>query len=637
MEKVRSIWIYDIETISNFFCVVFKNVDSKEVRTFIICDWKNEQKELIEFVKRYVTKGVGFNNLKFDYPVLHNILLKRVNDAKKIYMLSQKVINNEYRIPYEEKTLFAQVDLFLIWHYNNKNRSCSLKKLQINLDYPNVQDMPIKHYEKIKNEEEGNLVVKYCINDVDSTDMFLGRSISKIQERQTIEKNTGIKCQNMSDSSIGENLVLKYYCEKYNLDKRKIRELRTEVDRVYLNDIVLPKIFYTTTLNQRFLNNVKSSSIYQDGDFHYTVMLDSMTIDIKKGGLHGAKRGNFRSDDEWIIVDSDVAGLYPRIFTYYNFAPLHLPGFNAIVEPIYEERIESKTLSKDKTLTVDMRAYHAMKQGMLKLALNSVYGKFNDMYSFLFDYSATLKTTINGQLLVVKWLESLVQIVPQLRILQANTDGSTFMVKREYLDLFYEVCDTFQDYSGFVLEHAIYQRMSIRDVNSYCALDINGKLKVKGEYCYEVGDDFHKKFDYRISRKAAVDFLMYDIPIKQTIHQCKNTFMFCGSERFRGKESKGYWMDNHLNKTFTQENIRFYASTSGHVLMKQYLSGKSEGKSEKVEAGQYLTEANLIENPNDLPKNIDYLFYERYARQLCNAVVLQKKDKSGGSLPINFG
>lgn len=631
--KVRTIWVYDIETISNFFCVVFKNIDNNAIKTFIISDWQNDIDSLISFVKTHVTKGVGFNSLRFDYPVIHNILLKKVTTAEAIYKLAQRVITGTYILPYTEKRLFKQVDLFLIWHYNNKNKSCSLKKLQINMDYPNVKDMPIKHWHKVKSKEEGDMVVSYCINDVNSTNMFLQKSVSKIKERQLIEKETGLKCQNMSDTSIGEQLVLKYYCETYKLDPKEVKERRTEVDSVKLSDIVLDKVFYTDPFNKTFLNGVLNSTIYAGGDFHYAVNIDNMVIDIKKGGMHGARRGNYKSDDVWIIVDSDIAGLYPRLFTYYNFRPAHLPGFNKVVEPIYDKRIDAKKLSKDKSLKPDMQAYYAMQQGMLKLALNSVYGKFNDIYSFLFDYSATLKTTINGQLLGVKWLESLVKIVPEIRILQANTDGSTFMIKREYLDLFYEVCDTFQDYSGFVLEHVVYQKMSIRDVNSYCALDINGKLKVKGEYVYEIGEDFHKKFNYRISRKAAVDFLMYDKPIRESIYSCKNLYWFCGSERFKNRESEGFWLDNNLNETPTQENVRFYASKGGLSLRKRYVNGKSKGSVEKVEVGQTLTEANYIET-NELPKNIDYLFYERYARQLCNAVVINKKDKSKGTLNL---
>lgn len=637
MDKVRNVWVYDIETIKNFFCVVWLNIDSKELVYHEISEFVNDHKELKRFVKKRVKKGIGYNNNHFDNPVLDDVVKRERVTPEYIYAKSQKVINNKYNNVYDP--VMKQIDLFRIWHYNNKNKSCSLKKLQINLDLPNVEDMPYPH-DKPVTREQASEIRSYCENDVLSTYAFYEKSVGKIRERQEIKKKTGIDCINFSDTSLGEALVLKYYCDEFKLDPKEVKQRRTIHESVDFNEIVLPHIHYTTPGAKRLLNNVRSTTLKVGNDFCYSSILKNIHVDMKLGGLHGAYKGNFFEDEEYCIIDSDVAGLYPRIYTYYNFRPAHLPGFNRVVEPIYEQRIEAKGLSKDKSLSQEERNYYKMLQGMLKLALNSIYGKFNDQFSFLYDYKTMLSVTINGQLLIIKWIESLIETIPSLMVLQANTDGCTFRLKRSDVELFYEMCEAFQTYSGFVLEHQNYKRISIRDVNTYCALDMNDKLKVKGEYVYEIGDEFHKKYDFRVSRKAAVDYLMFDKPIKETIHECKNFYHFMGSERFKKKESFGYWLDNNLRQTKTQENVRYYASNTGRLLKKFYHSGKSENTTSSIESGQTLTECNKIIE-NKLPPNLDYQFYYNYARQLANATVMydkkNKTDRKGkGTLPIDF-
>ena len=69
----RGLWTYDLETLISFFCAVFINVDTKEQRVFIIHESRNNVQELRQFIKQ--CKGlIGFNNLNFDYPILHLII-----------------------------------------------------------------------------------------------------------------------------------------------------------------------------------------------------------------------------------------------------------------------------------------------------------------------------------------------------------------------------------------------------------------------------------------------------------------------------------------------------------------------------------------------------------------------------------
>ena len=70
----KKVWIYDLETFSNFFSGTFQNVETLEVRSFYIFNDHNDLAQLIHFLKDEVSGLIGFNNVNFDYPVLDYLL-----------------------------------------------------------------------------------------------------------------------------------------------------------------------------------------------------------------------------------------------------------------------------------------------------------------------------------------------------------------------------------------------------------------------------------------------------------------------------------------------------------------------------------------------------------------------------------
>lgn len=98
-----------------------------------------------------------------------------------------------------------------------------------------------------------------------------------------------------------------------------------------------------------------------------------------------------------------------------------------------------------------------------KLSANSVYGKSNDKHSFLFDPIYTLKTTLNGQLMLSMLCEKLNTSI-DLTMLQVNTDGITVKIRKTDLDLYYTICKEWEVYTKLTLEYVEYSKMVIRDV-----------------------------------------------------------------------------------------------------------------------------------------------------------------------------
>ena len=129
-------YIYDLETYPNLFCGVF-NTEGKET-VFEISARKNDYEKLLEFyTDKNIKYAIGFNNIRFDAQVMHwlclnskNLRLKQGSEiSKEIFEFVQKLIastNDGGFPPYAEwhfKT--KQIDLFLINHYNNKNKMTS--------------------------------------------------------------------------------------------------------------------------------------------------------------------------------------------------------------------------------------------------------------------------------------------------------------------------------------------------------------------------------------------------------------------------------------------------------------------------------------------------------------------------------
>lgn len=127
-------YVYDLETYPNFFCGVFNSEGQETV--FEISARKNDYEELLEFYEN-INLAIGFNNIRFDAQVMQHLIKNKKTFVNKqgseltaeIYEFVQNLIdatNNGGFPPYAEWHFSTrQIDLFLINHYNNKNRLTS--------------------------------------------------------------------------------------------------------------------------------------------------------------------------------------------------------------------------------------------------------------------------------------------------------------------------------------------------------------------------------------------------------------------------------------------------------------------------------------------------------------------------------
>lgn len=609
---MNEVWVYDIETFFNCFTYVAINRDTKEKKSFIIWGEMNQFKELIEHLSQ--CKGhIGFNNLNFDYPVLHYCIKNREKlvtlsadqIAKSVYKIAQKTIEALYSEIKADEVLIPQLDLFRIWHYDNKARMTSLKKLEIAMNFPNVQDMPYHHTEKITTKEQVEKIIDYNINDVEATFEFYEKTVDKLELRKGLLQKYGLKCINYPDSKIGEQLMLKLYCQYTNQDEDVIKRRRTFRSSFKFAECIPDYIkFQTEEFNQllKYLQSIEVPVLKES--FKYGFDYQGFTFDLGTGGIHGCiKPGVYESDDEYCIVDADVGSLYPSLGITLNLYPAHLGSEFA---QIYEEGIVKPRLEAKKN------GDKVMADGF-KLSANSVYGKSNSEYSFLYDPLYTLKTTLSGQLALCLLSEMLMTRVPDLTMLQINTDGLTVRIPNKHKRLYWEICKEWEEITKLVLEYVAYSKMVIRDVNNYLAVtQKDNKVKYKGTFKpnHEMLKDgeYHKSLSQGVVALAISDFFLKDIPVEETIKNHRNIYDFC--KTFNASHG---WVcetvdidseENESNIQPQQKTNRYFLSTNG----KRFRKIKDD-KTIEIESNKLVTIFNKFEEKSIEEYNIDINYY----------------------------
>lgn len=621
--------VYDIETLFSCFTYTDINIDTEEINQFVLHKDRFEFNELIKHLKT-LNAQIGFNNNSFDYPIIHFILdneqrLSLLNSEEiieTIYNRAQNIIINQNSIfgtSIKNKDIkIKQLDLFKLWHYNNKARSTSLKVLEISMNYPNVMEMPIHYSKKDITLLEVEDILKYNLNDVLATLEFYKRSKEKIDLRKDIKNKYNIQCLNSSDSKIGESLILKLYCNKTGLDSYKVKELRTSRSEINLQDCILPYIDFKTQKFQKLLLKLQLKTITETkGSIKESVIFNGFKYDYGTGGIHGCiKPGIYINSSDYLIIDADVSSLYPSLSITNNFYPEHLgEDFVEVYKDIIDQRMNAK------------RAGEMAISDALKLSANSVYGKSNDENSFLYDPKFTMQITVNGQLLLSMLAEELNLKCGDIQMLQINTDGLTVKIHKSQLDKYYQICKEWEIQTKLNLEFVEYSKMIIGDVNNYIAINTKGKIKYKGRYEINkmVGNEhaYHKDNSFKIIPIALSEYFINKIPIEDTIKNHTNIYDFSGRQKF-SKESEGEMHQlkydstnnpyNHITKQ--QKNTRYYLSTNGNIFVKRY----SKGTTELINKGYKVTIFNNYIEKEFKDYKIDYSFYIKEAYKEINLI-----------------
>ena len=626
--------VIDIECLSNLFTLTGYCRQEDKFYTFVIHKLQNDYIKLIAYLKQKDMILVGYNIESYDYPILFHLTnhydeyvdLNGYELSQQIYLKSQEIISMDFSAIADWKKYHIVIDLYKIFHYDNKAKHTSLKALEIALNLPNVEDMPFDHTYWISSWDEINNILSYNKNDVIATNEFLKVAIgdtelplykgkNKIQLRMDIYKKYKLFGINYNDIKLGTELILQLYSRKFNIAAKDIRKMRTFRSKIDLKDCLPKWTEFKSKEFNKLVEKFKSTTIYNGelkNALDYSVIFNGIKLDYGTGGCHACIRpGIYKSDTETMILDLDADSLYPNLAINQGLYPEHLgPGFLDIYDgEIVSVRMNEKHKPKKERDFVIVEGF--------KLAANGFYGKTNSDDSYAYDPLYCLRTTISGQIMISMWIEKLVHSIENLKILQINTDGITIMFSRKDYDKVVNVTDNMTQITGLTYEFNEYDKMVIRDVNNYSSkYTVDGKLKHKG--AFEIDKELHKDPSMRIIPIALEKYFFEGIPIITTLKSHKNIYDFClrlkivsgfkGIYRYINEE--GQMIDKQLSK-----NIRYFISNQGGILLKE--KNKSYTG---VNVGNVVT---IFNNYYELPMdeyNINYDFYLKECNKIINVI-----------------
>lgn len=615
----KTVFVYDIEVFQNIFHCSAINTETKEIHKFEISPRKNQLSELISFFKQvnspvswndnYTTNCsidsdkifCGYNNLHYDNPVINYIIeYEHVLTEKpvlvitnSIFNLSREITNSGENIEkwkrWKYQVWFDSFDI-LTMLYSNKLR-VGLKEIQVTMQYKNVQEF-VCDWSKPLPIEDFDSMIDYNINDIESTSTLLDRCKKDIDLRLAIEDEYGVKVLSKDGVNIGMKILTHKYLEKTGLTWWDIKDLRSPQAYIPLKDVILPFIKYDSPILKSVLDEMKTQVVSPGRKgYEKNFVFGGLRYTVGVGGIHSKNDPEIiiPAEDE-MLIDIDVASLYPSMLIEYGFYPKHLgPEFLEVYSQIRSERIEAKH-NGDK-----------IKDSTLKLALNGLSGNLQNEHNFCYSPFAVMQIRINGQLLLLMLAEKLVEL--GCRIVQANTDGLFVLLKKSIYDKVNIVCREWEQLTKLTLEEDRFEAMYQYAINDYIAVKEGyakkkhefrdftavmdpktgdhikyGATNAKGE-TYRNMDEIRKDYiktkgmfitevllgkglSPKIIPEAIIKYFVDGIPVEDTVKGCTDIKKFLMSEK-TGKQ----WHVEYMNQEIQRTN-RFYASTDGAYLWK---------------------------------------------------------------------
>lgn len=614
--------VYDIEIFPNVFHCTCKDTEENKLYFFEISDRKNQLTELVDF---FFYKNIGdkmfcgYNNKHYDDVVINYLIdfyykmdtLSYDKVCTSLYNLSNTIITAEEGDTSKFKRwkyakYFYSMDL-LTMLFSSKLR-VGLKEMQVTMHYKNVEEYSGDFSQFLPDSEIDNMI-KYNINDVESTTELLNRLKDDVQLRLFIEKEYGIDALSMDSVKFGETLLLKKYCEQTKLSEQYVKTLRSPMDYIPLKDVILPFISYKNPKLQDVLEDMKSQVVYskERKGYEKKFVLSNVRYSVGVGGIHSLHTPQiFVPNDNEYIGHSDVASMYPSFIIKYKWIPRHLgKEFWQVYSQIYKERIEAK------------HSGQKLKNLALKLTLNSVTGKMQQETSWMYDPFSVFKIRINGQLILLMLVDRLLEL--NCKIVQVNTDGVMYIAQKTQREAVQEAVSEVEQLTQLTFESDGYEAFYQYAINDYFGVEKGYSqshdpklIEKKGMFITD--PRLGKGLAPAIIPKAVINYFLTKQP----------TFEYIKSS----KDIKDFMMYQRVDKKFkvlhgdkpVQRINRFYASTNDYFLFKVDDTGKVENMLTK-------SGVTILNEMNDIPienRHINYQYYIGEANKIISEFVCQQ-------------
>ncbi|ATH91687.1 DNA polymerase domain-containing protein [Bacillus glycinifermentans] len=550
---------YDFEVFKHNWMVVLIDYDSKKGK--VIVDNIDELKRFYKLFKDDI--WIGYNSRMYDQYILKGILL-----GMNPYFISKRIIEDNvkgfnvvregYKIP------LNNFDITTGFH--------SLKQLEGFMGSRIKESSVPFDIDRPLTPEEIKEVIDYCIHDV----------------KQTIEVFDNKKVEFESQLAL---------IEAFNLNMSMFTKTKAQLSAFILGaekhenredefDLQFPK----TLKVEKYKHIVEWYKDPENLDYSKKLKVDVAGVPhiFAWGGLHGAIP---KYKDEGIILCCDVASLYPSIMIEYSYISRN------VRDPLKYNEIRDTRL--------ELKRKKDPKQAPYKIVLNSTYGAMKDQYNPLYDPLMANNVCLAGQLLLLDLIE---KIEPYCKLIQSNTDGLFMKVEKESdIDVIKEVAKEWENRTRLTLEWDVYEKIYQKDVNNYIIIDGNQNYKSKGAYVKKLNN---LDYDLPIVNKAMIEYFTKNIPVEETINNCKQLREF----QKIVKVSNKYKYALHGEEKLPEKVLRVFASKKEDA--KGVFKVKNEERIEKI---ANTPEKCFIDNDDvktkEIPSYLDKDYYISVAKK----------------------
>lgn len=595
---------YDVECLPTLFLICARNYHTKEDYVFEISERKNDLGELVRFFNNTQLTCVAFNSIHYDNILVmklikeydkyknstHDVICTDlraisdciIDDGRLESKKKEKIHYHKYK-NYQYNQPFASVDLFLYWSKMLRlSKKLSLKSLAVWLNHELIQEFD-------GNMTDYDELIKYCFNDVIITEKLADKLLDQIRLRVDIKKEYKVDCMSWDNIKIASEILLQDYCNQINSDIKEIR--KQKLNRLEFNTAKILEDFDPHFVNPQFQDLYKEVLVSK-GTFSKEIVVRKNNTTIKLtygiGGLHSVnKNEHYKSNEDKVVITSDVASLYPNLIINYKCIR-------------YQEVFERYTNIKTERIAAK-KAKNKSKDAFLKLCLNGVSGLLDNTYSWLYYPEGALKMRLAGQMILTKFIETCIE--NNWQVISANTDGIEVIINKSDIDVYKETLDKDAKLFNLDLEHEIYKQIVYCTVNDYIAETESGKIKHKGMFL--TAPEIGSSNDFLVIAKALEAYYINNIPPEEFIRNHKNIYDFCAAKKI-SRDYTVFW-----NQTPQQQLNRFYASKKGAYL---YKKKDTKDTMEHVLKGYGVELFNKFEERDNY--NIDYEYYIRQVRAI---------------------
>lgn len=683
-------WIYDLETYPNCFTCTAIDADGNNAAVFECSTRRNDADGLFNWLDQRRKKKdrlVGFNNLGFDYPVLHDLLSVRDKAvsvsgkavAVRAYKKAQALIREQDGFAKTIKTSdehVKQVDLYKIYHFDNKAKATSLKMLEFNMKSDNIEDLPYPVGTELS-DEQMDVLLKYNMHDVKQTLAFYNHSKGLIKFREELTEKYNRNFLNHNDTKIGKDYFIMRLEEQmpgscYIRNGGSFKINQTKRDVININDCLFTYYDFQrpefqlvfdwfakqsitetkgvfseieehdlgdlaayadmTTVKKKFKAEPTKDELAEFKQEHPLGWVEKNELKAKKKGVAqhsywkcwksadtlNVKVGGFRFDFGTGGIHGSIESQIVNEDDTHCIVDADVASMYpniAIANRVYPQHLSEKFCDIYQDVYEQRKSYakNTAENAMLKLALNGVYGDSNNKYSPFYDPQYTMTITINGQLSLCLLAEKLMTI-EGLSIIQVNTDGVTVKLPRDKRDQYNRICEVWQQQVGLQLEYAEYSKMIIRDVNNYIAVYTNGKVKRKGAYQYEdLG--WHQDQGGLVIPMAAEAAMLHGVSVADFVKSHKNKYDFLLRTKVPRSSKLVMVMDDGTE--VVQQNIcRFYACNAGGSLVKIMPPLTDEAEPRRIGIGEGYGMWTCNDISDFTWKDVDFKYYIDAAEKL---------------------